>query len=69
MVNIYSNFLGKNKTVFQPLCRDILNVLKTATGVLRIPLTATIWNLSSIRVFPILRFWVSNSVQARIVKS
>jgi serine/threonine protein kinase len=39
----------KNKTVFQPLCRDILNVLKSATGVLRIPLTATIWNLSSIR--------------------
>lgn len=42
--------VGKNKTVFQPLCRDILNVLKSATGVLRIPLTATIWNLSSIRM-------------------
>jgi hypothetical protein len=36
--------------VFQPLCRDILNVLKSASGVLRIPLTATIWNLSSIRM-------------------
>src|SRR5689334_21407730 len=47
-----SRILGKNKTTFQPLCLDILNILKRATSILRIPLTATIWNLSSIRKFP-----------------
>eukprot|EP01127_Copromyxa_protea_P013464 TRINITY_DN3638_c0_g1_i1.p1 TRINITY_DN3638_c0_g1~~TRINITY_DN3638_c0_g1_i1.p1 ORF type:complete len:805 (+),score=133.08 TRINITY_DN3638_c0_g1_i1:54-2468(+) len=39
----------KNKATFQPLCLEILSILKRATSVLRIPLTATIWNLSSIR--------------------
>jgi len=39
----------KNKTVFQPMCLKILTVLKDSDGPLRVPLTATIWNLSSIR--------------------
>eukprot|EP01126_Amoeba_proteus_P039236 TRINITY_DN4126_c0_g1_i1.p1 TRINITY_DN4126_c0_g1~~TRINITY_DN4126_c0_g1_i1.p1 ORF type:complete len:494 (+),score=69.93 TRINITY_DN4126_c0_g1_i1:239-1720(+) len=39
----------KNKITFQPLCLEILDILAKSTSILRIPLTATIWNLSSIR--------------------
>eukprot|EP01126_Amoeba_proteus_P039243 TRINITY_DN4126_c0_g1_i9.p1 TRINITY_DN4126_c0_g1~~TRINITY_DN4126_c0_g1_i9.p1 ORF type:complete len:744 (+),score=122.21 TRINITY_DN4126_c0_g1_i9:83-2314(+) len=39
----------KNKLTFQPMCLEILHILAKSTSILRIPLTATIWNLSSIR--------------------